>query len=156
MTRFAQRAVEALHAAFESGLVAQLRAVETAQGLESGELTNPRRIALAQLVNDNASPLVQIFDEGGTWVSQRQDVMAIDCTVAVSWTSGTDLEEGELFGRRYLTALVQVIEEDPSLGGEVVAALLKDYDRSIFGDQSSTRHVRALGVEVRIHTPEGT
>lgn len=154
---FVEKAVEALHSAISSGLVAKLRAVETAQGLTASSLTDPVAILRGRFPNDNRSPLVWVHANGWEYTFQRQRYMAVDCTVVVAAVGGagptgpTDLE---VFLERYTTALIRTIEADPSLGSKVSAALITDGESAASsGDSSATRMVHAIGVEVRVHSP---
>lgn len=138
----------------------QLRAVEADRGLTAGSLTDPRAVIDAFVPNDNRSPLVQVYAEGGEIVDQVQGLYACNAVVAVSYTGGTNMVASEQFMRRYLSALINTIRTNPLLRSptlldapQVVGALLGPDDRVIFGDDSATRHHKGLAVQVRVHTP---
>lgn len=155
--RYAELAVEALRDAINSGIAAQLAAVETAQGLTPNTIARPVAVTRSRAAaRDNRSPLIAVYWERFTLPSQRRGVVAVDCTVVVqivgrnaASTEGLEEDHG-----RYCTAIVDLIRDDPHLGGRVVASLVTDgeADASI-GDNSTTRLVSAIGVEVRIDNP---
>lgn len=154
MSRYAQKAVDALHATFASGFAEELRLIETEESLDEGELRDPVDYVKAFTPADNRSPLVQIYELSGVPISHRNRLTAVECTVAVTYNGGTDIEADELRMRRYLTAMIRVIELDTTLGGRVTGAIWTDFERGLnIIDEASTRHVRALGVEMRVHDP---
>ena len=147
-------AVDAALASGTYGLVFQLRAVETALGLTSGDLTDPLEIVAARAPNDNRTPLVQHYAEAWRWdTAHREKVMMVDYTILVTY-GAVDLEAGELFMSRYMTAIAQIFETDSTLGGEVTGAALTDGDASrSIGDQSTTRHAWAMGLAIQVDSP---
>jgi hypothetical protein len=156
--RHCDKAVAALAAAMSdvtNGMVAQLRLIETALGLTASSLTDPVAIVATDVPQDNRTPLVQVYDESWVWVGpHREKVMNVNCTVLVSYASDSDVAAADTIMRRYMVAVAQVIELDSTLGGYVVGAALTDGDSSrSIGDTSSTRHARAQGVLVQVHSP---
>lgn len=156
--RYIQKAVDSLHTTINAGLAAQLRAVETSESLSAGALTDPVDVVKARLPMDNRSPLVQIFDE--TWAhdlaaGQRHDIIMTVCNVVITTLSqDVDLEAAELFMRRYVTAMIETVAEDPTLGGSAMSAVITGGDSAaVVGDQSASRLAHVLEVEVRTHTP---
>lgn len=159
MARYEEHAVQALLGVLASAqLTDQLRAVESAAGLSSGALTDPKAVVDAALPFDNRSPLIQVYDESGQMVDQLQGVYAVTCVVLLSYTGTADIVAGERFMRRYLTAIRDTLRANALLRyplindlPQVIGALLRGHDRATFGDESTTRHHRGVEVEVRIN-----
>ena len=56
--------------------------------------------------------------------------------------------------RRYVTAMIETVAEDPTLGGSAMSAVITGGDSAaVVGDQSASRLAHVLEVEVRPHTP---
>lgn len=151
--RYAQDAVDALVTVLTANLATKLTAVETEAGLSAGDLGSAVDIIGAWKPNDTRSLLVQVFCDSGTNRSDfgpgHSGLAANDVTVAWSYTSNTDSESSEAFMWRWMTAILDCVTEDPTLGGRVVGAKWTDFDRTYsFVDESTTRHVRAIGFEV--------
>ena len=156
--RYIQKAVDALHTTIDGGIAAQLRAVETSESLTSGALTDPQDVVKARLPMDNRSPLVQVFEESwahDTDAGQRHSMITTFCNVVITTLSqDADLEAAELFMRRYVTAAIETVAADPSLGGSAMSAIVTGGDSAaVIGDQSASRFAHVLEVEVRTHTP---
>ena len=156
--RYIQKAVDALHNTISGGIAAQLRAVETSESLSTNALTDPQAVVKARMPLDNRSPMVQVFEE--TWAhdmaaGQRHRIITTNCNVVITTLShDADLEAAELFVRRYVTAMVETIANDPTLGGAAMSAVIMGGDSAAFvGDQSASRIAHVLDVEVRTHTP---
>ena len=136
----------------DANLPAKLRAVETAQGLTADSLTDPVEVIKHRVPFDNRSPLVEVYDDGWDFVDQNNRLLAVDCTVTVSFMGDADIGAGEAFMRRYMTALINTLTADPTLGGSVVSAILTDGSPAISrGDSAATRYVYAQGVEVHVY-----
>ena len=155
--RYIQKAVDSLHTTIDDGIAAQLRAVETSESLSAGALTDPQDVVKARLPMDNRSPLVQVFEE--TWAhdiaaGQRHDIITTFCNVVITTLSpDVDLEVAELFMRRYVTAMIETIATDPTLGGSAMSAVVTGgASAAIVGDNSASRLAHVLEVEVRTHT----
>tara|TARA_Y100001938_G_scaffold148335_2_gene231710 strand:- start:97 stop:576 length:480 start_codon:yes stop_codon:yes gene_type:complete len=156
--RYVQKAVDSLHTTINGGIATQLRAVETSEGLTSGALTDPEAVVKARMPLDNRTPLIQVFDE--SWAhdaeaGQRHDMITTFCNVVLTtFSQDTDLEAAELFMRRYITAMIETIATDPTLGGAAMSAVVTGGDSAaVIGDKSASRLAHVLEVEVRTHTP---
>lgn len=153
---FVELAVLKLHAALQAGFEAQLLAIESAQSL-ANPIPRPVAFVAARIEHDNRSPLIAVYDEGFDVVHQRQDLVAVDCTVALSMVGLPDLEALERTMRRYVTAVIRTIRAAQTLGAQsagIVGAILKPgAANASFGDVSTTRLVYVLPVEVRVHSP---
>lgn len=150
--KYGDRAVAYLLDFIENNLATQLRAVETAQSLTSNSLTDPIDYKPAWTPLDAAGPIVQVFSSDGGPVDHRNAVYEYDCTVALVFASDADIEAAQLKARRYMTALIDVVASDRTLGGKVVEAL--DEDQSFFHDKpgnAQTLNAIALGVSVTVH-----
>lgn len=116
MARHVSLAVQRLYATVNSNLATELAAVETEESLVAGSLTVPADILRYRAPMHHTSPMIEVFDEGFTYDSQRQRLMDIECIIRISYQGGEDLDATELFMRRYVTAVIQVIETTPGLG----------------------------------------
>lgn len=154
--RYSEKAVKALYDRIVATFTTQLRAVETAVGLTSGALTDPAAYVRARVPNDNRSPIVQVYEESWRFDGpDRNCLLAVDCTVLIDFAGSVDLEASELQMRRYITALLQVIESDRALNDSLVSGVYildGEGSRSI-GDKSATRMIWAQGFLVKVHTP---
>ena len=159
-----QPATDALKATMVANLETELRAVETAEGLASGALTDPVAYVKARGVNDNRSPLIQIFADGTDplLAGQRGRRWSAECSLLLWWLGTTDLEANELFAERYSWALIEVLTKNPTLTGlPVTAAIITGVEvaggglGSVSGvdDPSATRYVVGIGIEVHTHNP---
>ncbi len=162
MAKFIQKAVDALHTTFDTKLIAELRDVETQEGLASGELTDPNDVIKVFNPHDNRSPLIMVDDVGMEFdrdvAGQRNNVMGVDCGVMLSFRGGLDREAGKLFVRRYITAMIQTIQNNAVLGGNEAAVIGRidtaTDDAKLSGqDESATRHYALMEVNVRVHSP---
>lgn len=114
----------------------------------------PQAYVKAFVPSDGRFPLIQVYDESCEPYEdsgQRHSFAVVDCTVAVTWTGGTDQAANELVMRRYVQAIREAIMEDTTLGAQVVQAEWTDADRDFpIEDNSASRHTRALGVAVLV------
>lgn len=152
--KYIDRAVTQLAARITAQLPTYLRNVETDQGLAVDSLTDPVGVGKARLPFDARSPFVEVFDERWDYESFSNRIMVVDCTVAIHYVGDADIEATEIFMRRYMTALLRMIEADATLGGTVEAAIPTDGQSAVArGPDSATHYVYAQGVEVRLHQP---
>jgi len=129
--RYADYAVVCLHDVYSDNFATQLDDVISDQSLEAADLPDPVAIIRGPHIDDPRSPLLQVFDVGGTFsdpAGQRNKIADIDCRVVLTYLSSPDLPTGALTMRRYLTAMIQTIEVDPTLGGLVNAAIINRWD----------------------------
>jgi len=152
--KYGDKALVKLADYFDSNFATSLRTVETAQGLASGALTDPVEIVRPMVADDGRAPLMEIYLNDGEPVDHKNGITVYDCTITVTYHGDADVAAGSLFMRRYMTAVVDTIADDRSLGGTVQAAIDLDQGfRVIHGKDSPTKHVIALGVEVHVHDP---
>lgn len=153
---YEQIAVSSLATYLAAHLPAALRAVETADSLTVSSIPDPVAYVQAEVPADTRSPLVMVFDVASIpeQAGHRNHLAEVDCTIGVLYSSDADLEGAELLMRRYVRALRDVLDLDPHLGGTVAAAWWTDENRNPpMTYDSATRHGRALGVTVRVHSP---
>ena len=149
--RCIDKAVVKLAAYLSANLPGKLRAVETEQSMTVNSLTDPVEVLDHRAPFDNRSPLVECFDESWDFVDQNNKLVSVDCTIALSYLGDANLANGERFMRRYSTALIDCLLDDPTLGGEVVGALLMDGSSAASrGDSSLTRFIYTQGVDIRL------
>jgi len=149
--KYVDKAVAKLASFINTNLPTQLRAVESAQSLTADSLSDPVAVLKYRAPFDNRSVLVEVFDEGWLFLDHLNKLLSVNCTVAVTYLSDADLESGETFMRRYVTALLDCIFSDPTLGSTVVTALPTDGSSAIArGDNATTRHVYTQGVDVHV------
>lgn len=162
-TTYVDRAVRALHAYLDpavlgdgSGFEAFLRAYETQAGLAANTLPNPQHYAREFVPNDARTPLVQVYEGAFGPVDNRNRLTWADLTIAIAYTGDANIEGTGDIMRGYVSALIDAIEADPSLGGRVNAAWWTDGDRThpMIDQDSAIRHVRAIGVTVHVHDPD--
>ena len=150
--RYIEKAAKLLHAYIESQFETELTAIETEQSLDSGTLTAPVDYVLGNVPDDNRVPLVEVYGEDGEYEDQRNSIYVAFCNVAISYASDCSLEAGKLMVRRYVTALLNTIRDNPSLSSGVIQCILGagDFEASR-GDDSTTRLTYEQPVEVWIH-----
>lgn len=150
--RHIDQAVVNLAAYLDSNLPAKLRAVESAQSLTTNDLTDPVEVLAHRAPFDNRSPLIEVFDEGWTFEQQRMNLLAVDCTVSISFVSDANIAGAEQFMRRYMTAVIDCINDDTTLGNTVTTCILRDGSSAVGrGDNSTTRYVYTQGVDVHVY-----
>lgn len=151
--RYIDRAINGLGSYCEANYPTHLRAIEVELGLASGALTDPVDYVYADVPLDNRTPRVDVFEEGWRHDDNRNDVIAIDATVVLSFLGDADLEAGKLKRRQYLTAFFRMIRADRTLGGTVNAAFCTDGQPASKKGDSTVLHIFAQGMDLRIHEP---
>ena len=149
--RYAQRAIKALRDHYVANLETELRAVETEQSLTANSLTDPVVYVEGYLPNDTRSPIIQVFCMRGTPDDWKNGLYIYNCSVVLGFVHDADIEAGQLQARRYLTALLETLRVDRTLGGVVTIAI--DTDQTLFADKPSdaeTLHYVALEIDVQI------
>jgi hypothetical protein len=150
--RYAERAVEALSAYLEAHLPSYLRSVEEAQALALDSLADPVAYLRGEVHNDNRSPLVEVWTEGGDASDQPERLWYYDATAVLSFSGDADVIGGQLRARRYLTAIAECLHADRTLDGAVESCIESKHDLAYArNDNSETRHAIAVTVEVRVH-----
>tara|TARA_Y100000310_G_C20227408_1_gene598617 strand:- start:26 stop:502 length:477 start_codon:yes stop_codon:yes gene_type:complete len=150
--KYIDLAVVKLAAFLNTNLATKLRAVETAQSLTTDSLTDPVGVLTHRAPFDNRSPLIEVFDEGWSYIDLKNKLLSIDCTVAVTYIGDANISGGETFMRRYMTAVLDTIMSDPTLGATVVKAVPTDGSSAVSrGDHSMTRHIFTQGVDVHVY-----
>lgn len=147
--KFGNKAVGALLDYFESNFTTQLRAVETAESLTANTLTDPVDYIPARLPKDNMVPIVLVYCNSSSELEKEPNLMRHDCEIALHFVGDADVETGQLRERQYETAMLQTLNADRTLGGNVVQAVLQDIDTDASKTaDAQTRHAVAMGVEV--------
>ena len=145
------KAVTKLKSYLTSNIAAKLRAVESAQSLTTNSLTDPVAVLDHRAPFDNRSPLIEVFEESWRFVDQRQGLVSVDATIAVKYITDADISAAENFMRRYMSAVIEVIRGDSTLGNTVVDCLLTDGSSAVGrGDTSTTLLVSTQGVDVHV------
>ena len=155
--RFVEKAVGALLASITADFETQLRAVEVDLGLDPGTLPDPEAYVQtrAEAENNNQSPMIAVYDEGFDVVQQRQRLYTVDCSVALAMVGMADLTALVVQLRRYLTAMIQTLDLNPTLSPAVgtTALIMPGAAFAELGDRSTTRLVYVIPVQVRVHSP---
>ncbi len=152
--RYADLAVTSLFEYVQANFTAQLRLLETAQGLSVGDMPDPVSYEDADLPDDGRSPSVEVFCEGGTPEDNRNAIFRYDCVIYLAYSSDADLPTAQKIMRRYATAFVDLVRNDRTLGGLVAQAIEGSLSLHVDrGDASQARHALSLDVEVTIHEP---
>jgi len=150
--RYAEKAVVLLGAYVESRLPTEIAAIESEQSLGAGAIEDPVAYVLADVPNDNRSPLVEIYDNGGGFDDQLNSIFVADCVVAISFASDCDISAGKKRLQRYQTALTNTIRDNPTLSGGVTQCIFGDISAgTVRGDESTTRFALEQQIEVWIH-----
>lgn len=155
--RYADRAVANLLSYFETNLGTHLDAIESAQSLTAGSMTDPVDFVPANVPDDNRSPLFMCYVESGESeapaVTGVQDIIYVyDCVIAVEYSSDADIEAGQLFMRRYMTALIDCLKTSRTLSDTVTSVLdtSQEFQTETPGT-GQTRYRIEMNVEVTIH-----
>ena len=149
--RYAEKAAVAVRDYVSESLPAFLRATEVELGLEADELDDPVDVVLSNLPMDTRSPLLEVFCESMRPVDLRNKIWSAEVSVAATYNSDADLEAGELFIYRYVSALSECFRESPSLDGRVVSCELTDTSFTSFrGPRTATRKIGVVGLEVTV------
>ena len=149
--RFVELAVAKLTAWLNSNFSTHLGQLETDQGLGTESIPRPKAVTAFRAPFDNRSPLMEVFDEGWEFIDYPNKLLAVDCTVAMTFFGDANLANGELFMRRYVTALIDTILYDSTLNNTVVMAIPTDGSSAVSrGDNAQTRHVYTQGVTVHV------
>ena len=145
------KAVTKLRSYINANIATKLRAVETAQSLTTNSLTDPVAVLDHRAPFDNRSPLIEVFEESWRFVDQRQGLVSVDATIAVKYITDADISAAENFMRRYMSAVIETIRADSTLGNTVVDCLLTDGSSAVGrGDTSTTLLVSTQGVDVHV------
>lgn len=155
--RYGELALVALRDALVTGIPAQLSVLEAAQGLTAGSIPLPVDTVIGRVPYDNRAPLIAVFVEGLSPQVQRNRVLHTECQVAIQLIAASadqaGLEQLELTGLRYFTALLEAIRVDASLGGRSAGATVDSGDVAAAisgeGDRSSTKLVLLSTITVR-------
>lgn len=152
--QYADLAVTALVDKLTANFSAQLRAVEAGLGLDDGALGDPVDIVAADIERDNRVPLIGVWDDGLDPINQRAGLWSVDCTIGMTQVGDADVDANAARLRRWVSALINMIRADPSLGNRVISAIIKPGSvAGSFGDQSATRLAYLFPVEVRVSAP---
>jgi hypothetical protein len=154
MTAYVDHAIDSLHARIQSQLPGELRIIETEDNLGAGSIIDPVQYSKARVPNWNASPLVQVYDLRFVDESSRSGIYLTTAHVVVTRKCDADLEAGEKMMRQYITGILRIIDRDTTLGNTVMQSTAVTGDASfIEGDNSTTRMLRSITVDVETCTP---
>ena len=147
--RYAEKASVAVREYLSEHLPATLRATEVELGLEPEELEDPVDVVLSNQPFDTRSPLLEVFCESLRPIDLRNKIWSAEISVAATYNTDADLEAGELFIYRYITALSECLAADTSLNNTVVTCELTDTSFTSFrGPNTVTRKIGVIGLEV--------
>lgn len=153
--KYAQRAVKALVDYYTSALPAVLRTIESAQNLAANSLIDPVAYVGANLPGDGRTPLLTAWSSGGSPHEQAEvkvgRLRTYRCSVKIAFAWDADLETGQLVARRYETALVDTLYDDPTLSGAVQQALDTGTTLSAAKNVSTTVHSIEMDVDVAVY-----
>jgi len=104
---------------------------------------------------DNRVPSMQFWIDDDETVSQRENIIRCAGNAAIIFRSTPDLDKAEDVAESYLTAMRQVVDKGPRLGGlgTVNCLHVGASPIDIFEDNSSTKHIRILRLEITVITP---
>jgi len=141
---------------FESNFETYLTAVEVAQSLATGTMAAPVDYIPRQAPEDNRNPLVMVYETDFDLLrneSQRAGRWVVGVDTLIQWESDADLDEAKRTTQRYLTAIVDTIRSDATLGSAVVQATFAGYDiapQTI--DDAVTKHMLAVAWDVIVES----
>lgn len=151
---YIEKAVASVADYLSTNLPAELRQVETDQGLLSGALENPAQVLAYKAVEDTTSPAIQVYCTSGRQVNPNSGLFVFDIDAIFMLTHNANMGEGATKARRYATAILRCIGKAPTLGSTVSGAFVTDLDPLILqGPDSNLRHLYGFGLEVTIHSP---
>lgn len=149
--QYAERAVSALVDRIKAGFATKLEQLESAYGLESEGLGRPREVLSYAAEHDNRPGLIEVWEEGLDPISQRENLWSVDCRIAIKQLGGSDLAANALQLRRWVTGMIELIADDPTLGDKVIAAIMKPgASAAPYGDRSAIRLIYFIPVEVHV------
>lgn len=157
MPKYAQQGVDRVFSAMETNLVTQITAVEVQESLTAGDLRGSSFIFIkAHVPNDNRSPLIRVFLEDWEMIDQNNRVAVVIVNVTFVYKADSDLEAGELYVNRIVTAINQVITGNKALAvpGIVGAIIIGGDADDDSADESSTKMARTVLLSVRVHSPD--
>lgn len=157
MARYIEKALDALHAAINANLATQLAAVETDNGLGAGDIPTPTDIVKGEVRFDMRPRLVQVYWTDGGLPEQQQKVhklVKVDLEVAVAiLAEPDDLSGGEVLLTRYVTAIIDCVLQDPSLGVPGGSTVVGRASKATGFGETQTRKVAVVPMTVQVHTP---
>jgi len=146
--KYGDKAVAKLLAWVQAQLPAQLRLVETAQSLTTNSLTDPVDYVAAKVPEDYRSPLIQIYCDDGDSTDPMNSLYRYRCTVHLGYCNDADPVGGQLFMRRYMTAMLDTIRTDRTFSGTVVMAIEGSQSFGSRKANSTTVYENDLAVEI--------
>jgi len=151
--RLAELAVKSMVDYLDTNLATYLRAVETAQGMSSGALTDPVDVIGADLPDcGGETPIVEVWENVGKEITHADKFYAYDLTIAVTHAYDADIEAGRRFVRNYMTALLDCLAASPTLSDKVGHVIPKEQGFAVQrGSNAKHLHHAVLGVEVHIY-----
>jgi hypothetical protein len=151
MSRYAESATVAVRDYLAEHLPASLRAVEIELGLAPEELDDPVDVVLSNAPLDTRSPLLEVFCETMRPIDLRNRIWSAEISVAATYNTDADIEAGELYIYRYVSALTECLSKDTQLNQRVVSCELTDTSFTSFrGPNTITRKIGVVGLEVTV------
>jgi len=148
-------AVKSLLDHFEANLATQIAAVETAQSITAGSLPDPDTYIPALLENDPRSHLFTVFCEDGGEIAEEATsldrIVTYGCVAHYEIIGDADVDAIQLTMRRILTAMINTLQADRTLGGKVVSAI--DVGHGVLTEtigKAETRHSAEMSTDVTI------
>ena len=149
--KYVDKAVVKLASFIDTNLPAKLRTLESDQSLTADSVTDPVEVLTYRAPFDNRSPLIEVFDVGWRFLDYINRIVSVNCTVAITYFSDADLSAGEQRMRRYVTALLDCVLADTTLGATVIAAIPTDGSSAVaHGDNATTHHVYTHGFDIHV------
>jgi len=149
-------AIKSLLDYFESNLGTYITAVETAKSLDFGTIPTPDDFIPAKYDKDPQPNQLLVYADSGVPIEEEatstDDIVTYECDIHFEYTSDADVETGKLRMREFLTAMINTLHSDRTLGGNVVMAIHTgdEIDASKIND-ATTRHSVTMGVAVTVH-----
>lgn len=150
--RFVDQAVVELAAYLRTNFPTKLRLIETQKGFSANEIQDPLEVLEADAPEDNRSPLVQVYAVAASPILSREKLWAVTCSVVITYVGDARPQNAEKRLNEYVTALIDMLDDDPVIGGNVTFAEIQDIFMAARGDDSESRKAALATIEV--HTCE--
>lgn len=150
--KYTDKAVSLLLAYVQSNLPAQLRLVETAQGLAANSLKDPEAYLDAQVSNDGSSPIILIYPRDEQPQSYEGSITYCNLEIFVGYAGDADVLTGERYVRRVVTALRDLIRANRTSNAAGLPLIdgAAQYESGA-SENDATYHTVRLAVEAHAH-----
>ena len=118
--------------------------------LAVNSIADPEEYLEADAPEDNRSPLIEVFASGTNPINSRERLWAIACSVAMTYVGDARPSKSEEFINQYITALIDLLNDSPTLAGTVTYAEITGIFMASRGDDSESRKAAVANVDVHV------